>query len=305
VTRRGLALFGVMSVIWGIPYFFIRVAVGEVSPAMLVLGRAGIGAVILLPVAITRAELRPALVHWRWVAAFAAVEMAVPWVLLSSAEQHISSSLAGLLIAGVPLVGTVVALATGGGDRPGRTAVAGLLAGLVGVAAIVGADFEASDLAALLAVAVVVLGYALGPAILSRRLAGVPSVGVMALSLAMTALIYVPIAAASWPTSMPSVNALASIVTLGVVCTAAAFVLFGALITEIGAIRATVITYVNPAVAALLGVLVLGETFSAGMAVGFALVILGSALATRRTDTTDTTEPTVAPAGSPREALGQ
>jgi drug/metabolite transporter (DMT)-like permease len=302
VTRRGLVLFGVMSVIWGIPYFFIRVAVGEVSPAVLVLGRAGIGAVILLPVAITRAELRPALVHWRWVAAFAIVEMAVPWVLLSSAEQHISSSLAGLLIAGVPLVGTLIALATGGGDRPGGTAVVGLLAGLVGVVAIVGADFQASDLAALLAMAVVVLGYALGPAILSRRLAGVPSVGVMALSLAMTAVIYLPIAAVSWPASMPSVNALASIATLGVVCTAAAFVLFGALIAEIGAIRATVITYVNPAVAAVLGVLVLGETFSAGMGVGFALVILGSTVATRRPGAPATA---TTAAGKPKEALGQ
>jgi drug/metabolite transporter (DMT)-like permease len=282
VTRRGLLLFGLMSLIWGIPYFFIRIAVAEMSPAVLVLGRASIGAAILLPVALLQSDLRPVLARWRWVAAFAAVEMAVPWILLGSAEQHISSSLAGLLIAGVPLVGTLIALVTGAAHDLDRTSLLGLLAGLAGVAAIVGADFEASDATALLSVAVVVVGYALGPAILVRRLAGLPSVGVMAVSLAITAVVYVPIAAVAWPAAAPSANALASIVILGVVCTAAAFVLFAALIAEIGPVRATVITYVNPAVAALLGVLVLRETFTVGMAIGFGFVIVGSAFATRR-----------------------
>jgi drug/metabolite transporter (DMT)-like permease len=156
-----------------------------------------------------------------------------------------------------------------------------MLVGLVGVVAIVGGDFVASDATALLSVGVVVVGYAIGPAILARRLAGLPSVGVMALSLTLCALVYAPIAAVQWPSVMPSTNTLASVATLAIVCTAAAFLLFAALIAEIGPVRATVITYVNPAVAAVLGVLVLQETFTVGMAVGFALVILGSTLATR------------------------
>ncbi|HXR27213.1 MAG TPA: DMT family transporter [Candidatus Baltobacteraceae bacterium] len=281
MTRRGLVLFALMSVIWGIPYLFIRIAVAEIQPSVLVLVRTSIAAAILLPIALTRFDLRPVLARWPWVVAFALVEIAIPWVMLGSAEQHLSSSLSGLLVAGVPLVGAIIAIVTGGADRFGRAAVAGLLVGLVGVLAIVGADFRTSDSTALLEMAVVIVGYATGPAILARRLAGVPAVGVMALSLTLSALIYVPIAAAQWPAAPPSGNVFVVIAILGVVCTALAFILFAALIAEVGPVRATVITYVNPAVAGVLGVLVLGESFSPAMAVGFALVILGSTLATR------------------------
>jgi len=282
MTQRGLLLFALMSVIWGIPYLFIRVAVAEIPPAALVLARTALAAAILLPFALVRVDLRPVLARWRWVVAFAAVEIAIPWVMLGSAEQHLSSSLTGLLIAGVPLVGTVFALATGGGDRLGRTGLVGLLIGLVGVAAIVGGDYATSDPTALLQIVVVVIGYAVGPAILARRLGGLPTVGVMAVSLALCAVVYVPIAALQWPQVVPSTNVIAAIVILAVVCTAAAFLVFAALIDEVGPVRATVITYVNPAVAAVLGVLVLHEVFTPSMGIGFVLVILGSTLATRR-----------------------
>ena len=281
MTRRGLLLFGLMSIIWGIPYLLIRVAVAEISPAVLVLGRTAIGAAILLPIAVARTDLRPVFARWRWVVAFALVEIAVPWVLLGSAEQRLSSSLSGLLVAGVPLVGAVIALGGGGADRLGRAGAVGLFIGLVGVGAIVGGDLRSLDATALLEVAVVVVGYALGPAILARRLAGLPGPAVMALSLALCAVVYVPIAAAQWPSSMPPTDVLLAVAILGVVCTAVAFVAFAALIGEIGPVRATVITYVNPAVAAVLGVLVLRETFSLAMGIGFGLVIVGSTLATR------------------------
>jgi drug/metabolite transporter (DMT)-like permease len=296
MTRRGLVLFGLMSVIWGIPYLFIRVAVAEITPATLVLTRTSIAAAILLPIAFARVDLRPVLARWRWVVAFAAVEIAIPWVALGSAEQHLSSSLTGLLVAGVPLVGTAFALATGGADRLGRAGLLGLLIGLVGVAAIVGADYATSDPTALLQIAVVVVGYAVGPAILARRLGGLPTVGVMALSLALCAVVYVPIAAVQLPSVVPSANVIAAVVILAVVCTAAAFIVFAALIDEVGPVRATVITYVNPAVAAVLGVLVLREDFGPAMGIGFALVILGSTLATRRP------QPGPAPLASPAEA---
>ncbi len=282
MTRRGLVLFGLMSVIWGIPYLFIRVAVAEISPATLVLARTALATVILLPIALARVDLRPVLARWRWVVAFAAVEIAIPWVALGSAEQHLSSSLTGLLIAGVPLVGTAIALATGGADQLSRTGLVGLLVGLIGVAAIVGGDYATTDPTALLQIVVVVVGYAVGPAILARRLGGLPTVGVMTLSLALSAVVYIPIAATQWPTVVPSANVIASVVILAVVCTAVAFLVFAALIDEIGPVRATVITYVNPAVAAVLGVLVLNETFTVPMGIGFGLVILGSTLATRQ-----------------------
>ena len=295
MTRRAIILFALMSVIWGIPYLFIRIAVTEITPATMVLWRTLIAAAILLPIALIRTDLRPVLARWRWVVAFAAVEIAIPWVALGSAEQHISSSLAGLLIAGVPLVGVGIVLATGGADRFGPVALLGMLIGIAGVALIVGADFGTTDTTALIQMGIVVVGYALGPAILARRLDGLPTVGVMAVSLTLVAILFVPIGVSQAPSEMPSANVLISVVVLATVCTAAAFLLFGALIDAIGPVRATVITYVNPAVAAVLGVLVLSETFTLAMGIGFALVIAGSMLATRPART-EALGPTPAPA---------
>ena len=286
MSQRGIVLFGMMAVIWGIPYLFIRVAVAEITPATLVFCRTALGTLILLPIAVTRVDLRPVLARWRWLVAFALIEIALPWLMLGTAEERISSSLTGLLLAGVPLVGTVLALATGGADRTSRTSALGLLVGLVGVGAIVGADFASSDAVLLLEVGVVVVCYAIGPAILARRLGGLPAVGVMSLALGLTALIYLPFAAAQWPAAIPSPKVLASIGVLAVICTSVGFIVFAALIKEIGPVRSTVITYINPAVAAVLGIVVLNESFSLAMGAGLLLVISGSILATRRPSTT-------------------
>ncbi len=282
MSRRAVVLFAAMAVIWGIPYLLIRVAVEEVSPPVLVFARTSIGALVLLPLAITRVDLRTTLRRWRWVAAFALVEVAGPWVLLGWAEQHVTSSLAGLLVAGVPLVGTVMAVLTGRDRHVSTTGLGGLLLGLVGVVAIAGTDLDAEDAAAIAAIALVVVGYAAGPWILAHKLVGVPSLGVMAPSLTLSALLYLPVAIVQWPATTPSPHALASVVILGLVCTALAFVLFAELIAAVGPVRATVITYINPAVAAVLGVTVLGEPFTPAMLAGFVLVIAGSVLATRR-----------------------
>ncbi|HSC90383.1 MAG TPA: DMT family transporter [Gaiellaceae bacterium] len=281
MTRRGLLLFAAMCVIWGVPYLLIRVAVRDLSPAALVLARTGIGALLLLPLAAAREELRPLARHWAPLLAFAAIEIAIPWVLLGAAEQRVSSSLAALLIAAVPLVAAVIARTTGDRERLGLPSAVGLALGVVGVAAIVGLNLEGAGVLPLSELALVAACYAVGPVILQRYLAGLPALGVIAASLAVTAVVYLPIAAFSLPGEVPSGRAIASVVGLAVVCTAVAFVCFFALIAEIGPVRATVITYVNPAVAAVLGVAVLGERFTAGMAAGFALVLAGSVLATR------------------------
>ena len=271
-----------MSVIWGIPYLLILVAVRDLSPAVLVLGRTTIAALLLLPIAAARGELRPLKGHWVALLVFAAIEIAIPWVLLGTAEQHISSSLTALLIAAVPLVGAVIARTTGDRERLGRSSLIGLLIGLVGVAAIVGLNLEGAGVLPLSEVALVAVCYAVGPVILQRYLAELPALGVISASLAVTAIAFVPFALVSLPSETPSWSAIWSVVALAVVCTAIAFVLFFALIAEVGPVRATVITYINPAVAALLGVAILDEHFTAGMAAGFALVLVGSVLATRR-----------------------
>jgi drug/metabolite transporter (DMT)-like permease len=283
VTRRGWILFGVMGVIWGIPYLLIKVAVGDLSPASLVFLRTTTGALVLLPIAARRGAIAPLLAHWRWLLVYTVAEVAIPWMLLSDAETHISSSLAGLLVAAVPFVGALLALLTGGDDRLDARRMTGLLVGFVGVAALVGFDLSGGNLGAVGEIAVVTVGYALGPMIIARRLRGLRPVGVVATSLALTAVAYAPIGVLQLPSHVPSLKVVLAVAALGVVCTALAFVLFFALIAEVGPVRATVITYVNPAVALLLGVLILGEPFTAGAGVGFALILAGSFLATRRT----------------------
>ncbi len=281
MSRRGLLLFAAMSLIWGIPYLLIRVAVGGVSPAVLVFARTAIGGLLLMPIVLARGGLRAISGRWVPLLAYAVCEVAIPQFFLSSAEQRISSSLAGLLVACVPLAGTAVAPLFGNREGIGLAGVGGLALGIAGVAAIVGLDFEASDAVALVQMAVVVVGYALGPAIVARCLEGIPSVAVNGVSLAACALAYAPPAAMQWPRAVPAPQVLASLAVLGVVCTALAFILFFALIREVGPVRATVITYVNPAVAAIAGVAILGERFTVGMGIGLVLVLAGSFLATR------------------------
>jgi drug/metabolite transporter (DMT)-like permease len=281
MSRRGWALFGAMCVIWGVPYLMIRVAVRELTPATLVFARTGIAALVLLPLPAARGGLRQLLPRWRPLVAFAAVEIAVPWLLLSTAEKRLTSSLTGLLIAAVPLIGAVVVTFAGGDERLGARRLGGLLLGLGGVAAIVGLNVGGASPGALVEVAAVAVGYAVGPIILSRFLGDLPSLAVLSGSLALCAVAYAPLAATELPHALPSGRVLGSVVGLAVLCTAIAFVLFFALIAEVGPVRATVITYVNPAVAAVLGVTVLDEPFTAGMGVGFVLVLAGCVLATR------------------------
>ena len=283
MTRRGAALFAAMSVIWGVPYLFIKVADRGLHPAVIVSGRTLIGALVLLPLAARARAIRPVLPGWRWLVLFAVVEMALPWYLLTDAERHLTSSLTGLLVAAVPLVGALLAVVFGHDDRITGTRALGLLVGLLGVVALLGVDLDLGGAGwwPVVEVLVVALCYATGPVILARRLAGLPGLGVSALSLSVAAAIYLVPGIVQWPTGSVPASAWWSVLVLGLVCTALAFVLFYDLIAEIGPTRATVITYLNPAVALLLGVLVLDEQPTVGMLVGFPLVLLGSVLATR------------------------
>jgi drug/metabolite transporter (DMT)-like permease len=284
MSRRGWVLFLAMGVIWGVPYLMIKVAVEALTPASLVFLRTAVAALVLLPIALARGQVRPAIVRWRPLLAFTIAELAVPWLLLSNAERRLTSSLSGLLIAAVPLVGALLGWATGG-ERLGPRRLAGLGIGIVGVAALVGLDLGTSDVPALIQMAIVAIGYAVGPFILARYLTGVPGFGVISAALTVTALAYLPGGIAQLPSHWPAAKVIGSVAVLAVLCTAVAFLVFFALIDEVGPVRATVITYVNPAIAVALGVVLLGESLSVGIVVGFALVLVGSVLATRRTVT--------------------
>ena len=280
MTRRGWVLFTTMCLLWGMPYLLIKIAVEELTPSQLVLLRTGLAAVVLVPWAAARGQLRPALRAWRPLLAFTALELTVPWLLLADAERDLPSSLTGLLVAAVPLVAAFAARLSGAQDRLDRTRVVGLCVGFAGVAALVGFDVEGSAVRAVALVGVVVLCYATGPLVVDRWLADVPATGVTAAALAITALVYAPVG--SRGLEMPSGRVVAAVLLLTGACTVVALLAFFALIAEAGPQRALVITFVNPAVALVLGIVVLGEPLTLGALVGFPLVLAGCLLATRR-----------------------
>jgi drug/metabolite transporter (DMT)-like permease len=296
-----VALFVAMGVIWGIPYLLIRVADGGVSVPVLVWARVTIGALILVPVALAQGAWRPerrALLRarWRWLAAYSVVEIVGPWALLSTAERQLPSSTSGLLVASVPIIGAVLAWFStvsrptasrrrdGERSRDDRLSVvraAGLAMGFAGVVLLAGRGAGRGDLGADAEVLLTALGYAIGPMIANRKLTDVPGIAANAACLLLAAVIYTPAAVLTRPHTMPSASVLAALAALGAICTAAGLVGYFWLIVEVGAARATVVTYVNPAVAVALGAGVLGEPLTPAIGVSFLLILAGSVLATR------------------------
>lgn len=269
-----------MSVLWGFPYLLIKEAVATLAPASVVAGRTLLGAALLLPVALRRGALRPALARWRWVLAFGVIEMAGPFLLLSHAEQTMPSGLTGLLVSTVPLFGAVVAFAGGERSALAPQRLLGLALGSAGVAIIVGGTIGDGSfgLVAVAEVLVVALCYAIAPFIVAHRLDAVPGVGTATLALGAVGVAYLPVALLTQD-GAPSPRSLAAVAGLGVVCTAVAFVAFFALIAEVGPSRATVFTYVNPVVALTLGVVLLDEPLTWGLVLGFPVVLAGCWLA--------------------------
>jgi len=284
MTRRGWLLFAAMSAIWGVPYLLIKVAVKHLEPAVVVFGRTSIAAVLVLVLAGRSGAVRAALRQWRLVLAFAAIEMAGPWFLLTNAEKRLPSGLTGLLVACVPIVGAIAAYMLGDGRALAPMRLVGIAVGLGGVALLVGHDLGGSDGIpwwSVVQVLLVCVGYATAPFIVARRLSDVPALGVVAVSLAAVALVYAPLAWNARPADDPPAKVWWAVLALAVVCTGIAFITFFALISEVGPTRATLITFVNPAVAIALGALILDEKITAATVAGFFLVLGGCWLATR------------------------
>ena len=280
MSRRGWVLFAALSLLWGVPYLMIRVAVEVYDPVVVAFGRTALGGLLLLPIALARRQLMPVLRRWRHLLLYTVVEIVGPWWLLGHAETRLDSSTAGLLVAMVPLL-TAVLLVITGRDRFGVRRIAGLVIGFGGVACLVGIDLDLHDLGAVAAVVGTVVGYSFGAYMMAHLLGDLPPIGVVTGSLLLAATIYLPFAVWLHPDHVTAA-ATWSVIGLAVLCTALAFLCIFALIAEAGPGRATVITYVNPAIAIVLGILVLDEPFTAGVAIGFPLVIIGALLATSR-----------------------
>jgi drug/metabolite transporter (DMT)-like permease len=283
VSWRGWIAFVALGIIWGLPYFFIKIAVQEVPPLMLAFCRLLLATLVLLPIAWHRGALRGLWPHKLSILIFAVVEFAIPFSLISIGERWISSSVTGMLIAMVPLSIALIQRFFGVQESLSGWRIAGLLAGFFGVAVLLGGGSIDGQMGwvGVGCMVVATIGYAIGPLIIQRHLSGLDSIGPLTGSLLVATIILLVPAMMELPIAAPSSLALASIAILGVVCTAIAMLLMFYLVQQAGASRATVITYINPAVAALLGVLVLHENLGVGGVIAFVLILLGSWLATR------------------------
>jgi drug/metabolite transporter (DMT)-like permease len=283
MSRKGWLLFIAMSVIWGIPYLFIKIALRELDPTVVVFARVGIAAAVLLPVAANRRVLRQIRERWFVIAALACVQIVGPFLLISFGEQHIASSLTSLLIAADPLLVALFALRFDPRERVTGLRLIGLLVGMVGVVILLGLDVG-GDQQRLLGAFLVLLaaaGYAASALLIKQpTVAALPNLGVVTVECVTATIVLLPLAVTRLPGKIPDPGVIASMLVLGVICTALAYLIFFALVAEVGASRGTVITYVNPAVSVFLGVTFLGEPLNAAIIAGFLLIILGSWLST-------------------------
>jgi drug/metabolite transporter (DMT)-like permease len=284
MSWRGWAAFWALGIIWGVPYFFIRIAVQELSPFVVAWSRLTIAALILLPIAWHRGALRPLRAHKAAICAFAVAEFVVPFSAISFGERWISSSITGILIAGAPLTVLVIARFFGVNERLGARRAVGLVLGLCGVVALLGFGTVSGPRgwAGVACMVLATIGYATGPLIIQRYLHGLESIGPIAASLTVASLVLLLPAAATWPERWPSTATLSSIAVLGVLCSSIAMLLMFYLVRVAGASRALIITYVNPAVATLLGVGLLHESLGPGGVTAFVVILIGSFLSTHQ-----------------------
>ena len=298
MNRKAWLLFALVSVLWGIPYLLIKIAVSDLSAPVVVVARTGIAAAILLPFAVRSGALRGMRQRLGSVVLLTLTHITGPFLLITYGETHIPSSLAALLIATQPVL--IAILAIRGNDASEKVRgwrAVGLGVGLAGVVCVVGLD-TSGDRYRLLGAGMVLLaalGYAAATLIVKRRFADVPPLGVVASTMTLNTVVLLPVALLTAPTKLPDASALGAVALLGVLCTATAFLAFYRLIAEAGAGRASLITYVDPIIAVLLGVAVLHEALHASALAGFALVLIGSWLSTRR----------AAPAPAPAEAVAE
>ncbi len=279
MSRRGWVLFLSLSLLWGLPYFMIRVAVRQLDPATLVFARTCVASLILVPLAIRQRAFGTLAHAWQWLVLYSVVEIAVPWFFMGSAERHLTSSLTGLLVATVPLVAIVLHKILHPGESITRRRLLGLAIGFAGVVTLVGLDVHGSSIVWIGAMALVVAGYATGPMILSLRLGHASGVGVVAASVGLVALGYLPWGVTHWPEHVRAETYFA-VVGLALLCTVAAFIIFFALIKEIGPSRSVVVTFLNTGVAVVMGTVFLHEPLTTGILIGFPMIIVGCVLAT-------------------------
>jgi drug/metabolite transporter (DMT)-like permease len=289
MSRRALFHFAVSGLFWGIPYLLMKVAVRDIEPAVIVCGRVLIGAAILIPIAIHQKVLMDAIRGWRYVLPYAFFEMMIPWILITNAEKQISSGLAGLLIATVPIWSTIFASMSGDKTVWHSKRLVGMLVGFFGLIGLVGYEsiIGSSDPLSIAMMLIAAISYSYAVNMISQKLPDVSGIAINGLAMVFTSLAYAPLMIVQFPeVSTVSKESAASLLALGVFSTALAFISFFIVLKEIGPARASIGTYVNTAVAVVLGVMILSEPLTIGIIIGLPLVMIGSFLASRKPSVT-------------------
>jgi drug/metabolite transporter (DMT)-like permease len=289
MSRRNWFLFIFVGFLWGIPYLLIKVAVDELSPAVIVFSRVAIGSLILIPMAMRLGSLMPAIKAWRYVIPYAIGEMVGPWFLITAAEEKMSSGLAGLLVATVPIWATLIASMHGDKTVWQSKRLIGILIGFIGIVLVVGIESFSGrqSIVAIFMILVAAIGYAWAVTMVTTKIPHIEPISINGVAMVFTAIVYLPFALIYAPDKAPSVEALSSVLALGLFPTAMAFILFFQLIKDIGTARGSLVTYLNTAFAVILGVIILSEPFTLGIAIGLPLVLIGSYFASRKTVTSD------------------
>lgn len=284
MSRRNWFLFFLVGLIWGIPYLLIKVAVEELSPPVIVFSRVAIGAAILIPMAMKRGSLMPAIKAWKYVIPYALGEMVGPWILITAAEQKMSSGLAGLLVATVPIWSTILASFHGDKTVWHHKRLFGILIGFIGIVLVVGIESFSGrqSIVAIFMILISAMGYAWAVTMVNSKIPHIEPISINGLAMLFTAIVYLPLVILNAPDQMPSTKVLGSVLALGIFPTALAFFLFFKLIKEIGTARGSLVTYLNTAFAVVLGVIILNEPFTLGIALGLPLVLIGSYFAGRK-----------------------
>jgi drug/metabolite transporter (DMT)-like permease len=282
VSWKAWLTFWALGVIWGLPYFFIKLALVDISPAGVAWGRIALGAAVMLPIAWKRGALRSLAEHKGALLGYAFAELVGPFLLIALGEAWISSSLAGILVATLPLTLILLSPAFGVREPLSPRRVVGLAIGFIGVVVLlgIGSVHGLQAWAGVGCILLATLGYATASLIVQKHLSNTDEMGAVAVCLAIASVVLFPVALWSAPKAMPGAMSIVSVAILGVVCTALALQLYFYLIQRAGAARASVITYVNPAVAALLGVGILHEPFGWSGAAGLTLILVGSWMST-------------------------
>ncbi len=286
MTRKSWTLFWAAGILWGIPYLFIKIAVepGGFQPGFLVFARVCLGALFLLPLAIKQGLIKEALKFYKWILLYSVIELVGPWYFLSSGERHISSGLAGLLIATVPFWSTILASMLGDHSVWQPQRIIGMVVGFVGVILVVGLESLRGENSgsAIAMILLAALGYAIAPMMIRRKAPNLNGLAINSLAMFFTAIIYIPVGVIQWPATAPSAKAIWSLLVLGIFPTAIAFVVFFKVIIDVGPTRASMVTYINTAVAVLLGIIVLSEPITLGIGLGLPLILIGSYLAGKK-----------------------